>query len=71
MNTNFFHNLLNLLFGLIGVLVLTDWTAFGVQADTGVQIVGALLVVQNVLKLIINVSRDGVTGLVKEQPPVR
>ena len=70
MNANLFHNILNVIFGIIGVLVLADWTAFGFDAPTSVKIVGGLMVAQNALKLIINVSRDGVSGLAKPQPPV-
>lgn len=70
MNSNLFHNILNVAFGIIGVLVLADWTAFGFDAPTAVKIVGALMVVQNGLKLVINVNRDGLGGLVKPQPPV-
>lgn len=70
MNSNFFHNILNVAFGIVGVLVVADWTAFGFDAEMSVKIVGALLVAQNTLKLGINVTRDGLTGLFKPQPPV-
>lgn len=69
MNSNLFHNLLNIVFGIVGVLVVADWTAFGFDAATSVQIVGGLLVAQNALKLGINVSRDGIGGLIRHQPP--
>lgn len=70
MNTNLIHNILNTLFLIVGVLVATDFTQFGFDAETAVKIVGGLIVVQNVIKLGINITRDGLTGLVKKQPPV-
>lgn len=70
MNTNLFHNILNVVFLVVGVLVTFDWTVFGFDATVTVKIVGALMLAQNLLKLGINVTRDGVAGLVKPQPPV-
>lgn len=70
MNANLFHNILNIAFLIIGVLVTFDWTVFGFDAAVTVKIVGALVLVQSLLKLGINITRDGVTGLVKPQPPV-
>lgn len=70
MNANLFHNILNIAFLVIGVLVTFDWTVFGFDAAVTVKIVGALVLVQSLLKLGINITRDRVTGLVKPQPPV-
>lgn len=70
MNANLFHNILNIAFLIIGVLVTFDWTVFGFDAAVTVKIVGALVLVQSLLKLGINITRDGVAGLVKPQPPV-
>lgn len=70
MNANLFHNILNIAFLIIGVLVTFDWTVFGFDAAVTVKIVGALVLVQSLLKLGINITRDGVTGLVKPHPPV-
>lgn len=70
MNTNAFHNLLNFVAGIIGIALATDWTVFGLDAATAAKVAAATLVLQNVVKLGINIYRDGVTGLVKEQPPV-
>ena len=71
MNTNLIHNILNLVSAMIGALILTDWTAFGFDAATAAKIAAFVLLAQNVVKLGINVTRDGLSGLVKEQPPVR
>lgn len=65
MNSNFAHNLLNGLMVLIPALEVFDWTPF-FSMETSLKIVGGL----GLLKLLINVVRDGFTGLTKEQPPV-
>ena len=46
MNANLFHNILNIAFLIIGVLVTFDWTVFGFDAAVTVKIVGALVLVQ-------------------------
>lgn len=71
MNTNMIHNILNVIALIIGVLITTDWTQFGLSAETAAYIAGLVLIAQNVIKLLMNVIRDGLTGLVKEQPPVK
>jgi len=70
MNSNLFHNLLNLLGLLIGVLATYNWASLGLSASTTAEIVSFVLVAQNVVKLAVNISRDGVAGLAKPQPPV-
>lgn len=70
MNTNFFHNLLNVIGLIIGSILLVDWTGLGLSAETAAVISSSLLVADKVIKLTINISRDGVSGLVKRQPPV-
>ena len=71
MNSNAFHNALNIIFMVIGVLVAFDWAVFGFAPEVTVKIVGALMLTQNILKLAINVGRDGPSGLFSEQPPVK
>ena len=71
MNTNLIHNISNVVFGVIGVLAATDWTQLGLSSEHSVQIIGGLMVAQNALKLIMNISRDGLLGLLMEQPPVK
>jgi hypothetical protein len=67
-NTNALHNLLNAVLAAIGsgALVGFDWTMLGISEQQALQITGVLAL----LKIIINVVRDGPTGLVAPQPPV-
>ncbi|PYB71261.1 hypothetical protein [Rhizobium wuzhouense] len=65
MNTNFLHNIINVLIILIVGLHDVDWTAF-FSAETSLKIVAGL----TIAKLLINGVRDGLTGMVKPQPPV-
>jgi hypothetical protein len=66
MNTNFLHNLINVAITLLGALEFFDWGIFFDPA-TSLKVAGALAL----SKIIINVVRDGFTGLAKEQPPVK
>lgn len=66
MNTNLIHNVINFLLILVPALETFDWTPFFSQ-QTALQIVGVL----GLVKILINLIRDGVTGLAKEQPPVK
>lgn len=65
MNTNFLHNIINVLIVAIPALHEYDWTAF-FDAETSIKIVGAL----GMVKICINAWRDGITGMTKPQPPV-
>lgn len=65
MNTNFFHNLINIALTVIGGLEVMDWNLLA--PDTALTIVGIL----GATKLTMNSIRDGLTGLVKTQPPVQ
>jgi hypothetical protein len=69
-NSNAFHNLLNLILIVLMALIGYDWTALGVSATVAVQIASAIGLVVGILKLLVNTTRDGVTGLVAPQPPV-
>lgn len=51
---------------LIAALEVFDWTSF-FSPEKAVMIVGVLALT----KLLINWARDGITGLVKNQPPVQ
>jgi hypothetical protein len=80
MNSNLFHNIANILMIVLSMatagLLATGCTttAAGViecsqsfiSPTWSVLIVGAL----GVLKVLVNVARDGLTGLTKPQPPV-
>jgi hypothetical protein len=70
MNANMIHNILNLIGLVIGALIAFDWTTLGLDAGTAATVAGAVLLVDKVIKLGLNVTRDGVTGLFKQQPPV-
>ncbi|XAI95128.1 hypothetical protein [Microcystis phage Mwe-JY13] len=66
MNTNLIHNILNVLMVLVPALEQLDWTPF-FSDKVALQIVGVL----SIIKILINLARDGVTGLAKNQPPVQ
>lgn len=66
LNTNALHNLLNIAIALVAVLSLPEVTAL-LPPEIALVIVGAAATA----KTVINVLRDGLTGLVKNQPPVK
>jgi len=70
MNSNAVHNILNVAQVILGSLLTFDWTSVGVSTGTGGKIVGGLVLASSVLKLGINVARDGIGGLAAPQPPV-
>lgn len=66
LNTNTLHNVINVAVVVIPALETFDWTPFLSDA-TALKIVGVL----GLLKIAVNVLRDGPTGLIKPQPPVK
>lgn len=82
MNSNLFHNLAN-----IAMIVLAGATAMMLAIgcttlDTGAlecsqatflrpELTTIIITVLGVLKMVVNVVRDGITGLAKKQPPVQ
>lgn len=70
MNSNAFHNILNYVMIIVGVLVLQDWTAFGISEDVALKIGAGFTLASSLLKVIVNVTRDGITNQFKPQPPV-
>lgn len=66
MNSNILHNLLNLAIVIVGALAAFDWTGL-FSASTA----ALLVTILGGAKIVINVVRDGLAGLVKEQPPVQ
>jgi hypothetical protein len=69
-NTNALHNILNLLGLVIGSLIAFDWAGLGLSPSIAAAIASGVLIADKVIKLAINVLRDGVGGLFKAQPPV-
>lgn len=65
MNTNFLHNILNIVMALTAIALLPE-----VQAVLPPEWAVAVASGAATLKLVINVIRDGIDGLVKPQPPV-
>lgn len=70
MNSNLFHNILNLIGLIVGALVTYDWSGIIADPALAAKIAGIFILVDKVLKLAVNINRDGVLGLVKAQPPV-
>lgn len=66
MSSNLFHNILNIAIAIVAILSLPEVVAV-LPPDVGLALVGIV----GVLKTIINIARDGFSGLFKEQPPVR
>jgi hypothetical protein len=70
MNTNMIHNILNLIGLVVGALITFDWAQLGFSAETAAFVAGAVLLADKIIKLAMNIFRDGVGGLFKPQPPV-
>jgi len=79
-NTNMFHNILNVLIALsasmIAVLLATgctqlvDGTLECSQSFVSPGFAAAAVAALSTLKIVINIMRDGVAGLIKPRPPV-
>ncbi len=70
MNANAIHNILNLVGLLVASLITFDWTTIGLSASSAAYVAGGFLLADKVIKLGMNLARDGVAGLFKVQPPV-
>lgn len=71
MNTNAIHNILNLIGLIVGALVTFDWAGLGLSPESAALLAGWVLVADKVIKLAMNIVRDGIGGLFKPQPPVQ
>jgi hypothetical protein len=71
MNANAIHNILNLLGLVVGSLIAFDWAGLGFSAETAAMIASGFILFDKVIKIGINLMRDGVGGLFKVQPPVQ
>lgn len=79
-NTNTFHNVLNVLIALSGVLIaallatgctqLADGALECSQSFVGSGYAAAAVTALSTLKIVINIVRDGLAGLIKPQPPI-
>ncbi len=65
-SSNFIHNLLNLALAVLAAFETFNWTSF-LTPSSALAVAGLI----GALKIAINVWRDGLTGLVKTQPPVQ
>lgn len=70
MNFNAIHNILNLVGLIIGALITFDWTTLGFSAEQAAMFAGWVLLGDKIIKLAMNIFRDGLGGLFKTQPPV-
>ena len=70
MNTNLVHNILNASGLLFGMLAVTDLSTLGLSQETAIHAAAWFLLLSNSAKLLMNILRDGVTGLAANQPPV-
>lgn len=70
MNFNAIHNILNLVGLIIGALITFDWTSLGFSAEQAALFAGWVLIGDKIIKLAMNIVRDGLGGLFKTQPPV-
>lgn len=66
LNTNLLHNVLNIAITLIAALETMDLMPL-IGEERALKLVAGL----GVAKIVINVVRDGLAGLIKDQPPVR
>lgn len=71
MNFNLIHNILNFLGLIFGALVTYDWTMLGLSPEMAAIVTGIVLTSDKLVKLAMNIFRDGLGGLFKEQPPVK
>lgn len=71
MNANMVHNILNFIGLIIAALLTYDWTQLGLTAESAVLVAAWVMMADKVIKLAMNLFRDGFTGLFKVQPPVK
>jgi len=79
-NTNTLHNVLNVLIALSALVVaillstgctqLADGTLECSQSFVAPGYTAAIVAALSMLKIAVNIMRDGVSGLIKPQPPV-
>lgn len=70
MNANAIHNILNFLGILVGSLIAFDWASLGLAPETAAMLASGFILADKIIKIGMNLVRDGLGGLFKEQPPV-
>jgi len=65
-NTNLLHNILNVAVVALPALEVLDWMPL-VGPENALKIVSGI----GLVKIMVNVFRDGVTGMASQQPPVK
>lgn len=71
MNANAIHNILNFIGLIVGALITFDWASLGFSAEQAAMFAGWVLLGDKIIKLTMNLFRDGIGGLFKVQPPVK
>lgn len=71
MNTNAIHNILNLIGLVVGSLIAFDWASLGLAPETAAMIASGFILADKIIKLVMNIFRDGLGGLFKTQPAVK
>ena len=69
-NTNLVHNILNLIGLILGALLTVDWTGLGLSDLAAAKVAAGVLLLSNLIKMTMNLTRDGASGIMKPQPPV-
>ena len=77
MNLNLVHNVINILIAALGAILLASGCVAGVAGALDCsaswmppQISMIAITALSALKVVLNIFRDGITGLWKAQPPV-
>jgi hypothetical protein len=70
MNFNAIHNILNLLGLIVGSLIMFDWASLGLSPEKSATIAAGFILADKVIKMAMNIIRDGLGGLFARQPPV-
>jgi hypothetical protein len=65
LNLNTFHNAINLVLGVVGALMVFDWTVLGMTP----QQMGAVIGILAMVKLVANAVRDGLDAAIKITKP--
>ena len=71
MNFNMFHNILNVVGLIVAALIGFDWAGLGMPPELVATIMTWLLFSDKIIKLGMNIFRDGLGGLIKVQPAVK